>query len=95
MILQPESPRWLLKVGRKDQATTNLTKIRNLPAEDPYIVWEVDMICQQLEHEASLTCNKTFIGMVKEAFLPGNRNRLLIGMALMMLQNLTGINALN
>jgi MFS family permease len=38
MFLQLESPRWLLKANRRDQAVKTLTRIRRLPADDHYIM---------------------------------------------------------
>jgi sugar porter (SP) family MFS transporter len=95
MCLQPESPRWLLKAGRDEQAIKNLTRLRQLPTDDHYITWEVNTIKEQLEKESELGSNGSFFKKLKEVFTAGNRNRVLIGMALMMLQNLSGINALN
>lgn len=95
MFFQVESPRWLITQGRDEQAINNLTKIRNLEATDAYIAWEVEMVHDQIKRENELGANRNFIDKLKEAFMPGNRNRLFLGMALMMLQNLSGINALN
>jgi hypothetical protein len=44
MLFQPESPRWLLKSGRDKQAIKNLVRIRKLPADDAYILWEVETV---------------------------------------------------
>jgi len=46
-----ESPRWLFTKGRRDDAIRNLCWIRNLPADDLYIVEEVAAIDQQIEHD--------------------------------------------
>lgn len=95
MLFQPESPRWLLKSGRDEQAVKNLVRIRKLPADDPYILWEVETVKEQLQREYDQGANQSFFKKLKEAWSAGNRNRLIMGMALMMLQNLSGINALN
>jgi MFS family permease len=95
MLLQPESPRWLIKNGQRAKAINNLSFIRKLAAEDAYTQWEADTIEEQLRHEAEAGDSQPFFVKIKEVFLPGNRYRLFLGMSLMMLQNLSGINALN
>lgn len=47
-----ESPRWLFKVGKSERALNNLAKIRGLPADHPYINWEVTQILSQVEIES-------------------------------------------
>jgi hypothetical protein len=94
MLFQPESPRWLLKSSRDEQAIKNLVRIRKLPADDPYILWEVETVKEQLQREYNQGANQSSFKKLKEAWSAGNLNRLIIGMALM-LQNLSGINALN
>ncbi|KAI0165432.1 general substrate transporter [Hypoxylon sp. FL1284] len=95
MLLQPESPRWLIKTGKIDNAIEGLCKIRHLPPDDDYISWEVGAVKEQLNHESELGANRTFRGKLKEMLQRGNRKRIILGMALMLLQNLSGINALN
>ncbi|KAI1761061.1 general substrate transporter [Hypoxylon sp. FL1150] len=95
MLLQPESPRWLIKAGKVDAAVKSLCKIRNLSPDDGYIMWEVSTVKEQLNHESELGVNRSFGGKFKEMLQKGNRERLFLGMALMLLQNLSGINALN
>lgn len=95
MLLQPESPRWLMKAGRTDQALEVLSHIRNMPADDEYIQWEMDTIREQLQREDEQGANGSLVKKLVETFKAGNRNRLFMGMALMMLQNFSGINALN
>lgn len=95
MLLQPDSPRWFIKAGKIAKATSSLVRIRNLPENDPYITWEIETIQEQLSREEELGGNKSLWGKVREIFAPGVRNRLFLGMSLMMLQNLSGINALN
>lgn len=48
-----ESPRWLLSKHRREQALKNLCWIRNLPADELYIVEEVAMLDAALEEQAS------------------------------------------
>jgi len=95
MVFQPESPRWLIQNSQSEKAIRGLSKIRMLSPDHEYIQWEVGMVQQQLEHENLLGANNNLLAKLKETFSAGIRRRLFLGMALMMLQNLSGINALN
>lgn len=96
MFFQPESPRWLIKDGKADEARQNLSRLRKLPLNHEYISWEINTAQLQTEVENSSRANRAIWAKIKQAFAPpGNRQRLLTGMALMLLQNMSGINALN
>ncbi|KAG9127253.1 hypothetical protein FRC07_015111 [Ceratobasidium sp. 392] len=90
-----ETPRWLFKVGREADAVRNLSWMRNLPHDHTYIQEEIQAIRAQLDREMTLARTHGFTGQVKELGKRGIRNRLAIGMSIMMFQNLTGINAIN
>lgn len=94
MSFQTESPRFLAKKGRWERVRSTLSYIRNLPENHEYINWEIDIIRGQLESEAS-GVGLSFAAKFKEIWTTNTRSRLLRGMALMMLQNLSGINAIN
>lgn len=95
MFFQPESPRWLIKAGRPDRARRNLSRLRKLSLDHEYISWEINSAQLQIEAENNLGANRSAWAKVKQAFtLHGNRQHLLTGMALMLLQNMSGINAL-
>ena len=91
MFLQPESPRWLLNKGRVEQAKRVLEKLRRLPADHEYMSWEVSTIMTQIEHERALGAQRSFLAKLKEVILPINRTRLLLGIALMFIQNMSGM----
>lgn len=75
-----ESPRWLMKVGRQSEATENLSKIRGLPADHPFVQTELHAIQAQLERE--LEANSSLFASVKSLFAkPSNRYRLLLSVA--------------
>lgn len=97
MLFQHESPRWLLEKGRDEQAIKALVWLRNLPADHPYIAYEVDSIRSQIARsEHTHDGRRLTIGdKIKMTFDKGNQRRLSIAVALMWLQNLSGINALN
>ncbi|KAI1140085.1 general substrate transporter [Hypoxylon sp. FL0543] len=95
MLLQPESPRWLIKNGNTVKATSSLSRIRCLSHDDEYISWEVNSVKEQLLSESELGTTRPLGAKLKEMLKSGNRRRLALGMGFMMLQNLSGINALN
>jgi len=80
-IFALESPRWLAKVGRNEQAGINMSKLRNLPQDHPYVRAELIDIHDQLEREREATLGAGFLGPLKELFLlPGNRYRIMLGL---------------
>ncbi|KAE9392920.1 hypothetical protein BT96DRAFT_999892 [Gymnopus androsaceus JB14] len=87
-----ESPRWLVNRDRNDDAVKSLSKIRNLPADHPYLVEEVSAIEAAVDHEKSLA-GAGFFGPVCTVF---SDNKLvvplLLGLSLFAWQNATGIN---
>ncbi|KAL5116125.1 hypothetical protein ACEQ8H_006022 [Pleosporales sp. CAS-2024a] len=63
-----ESPRWLIKVGRHEEALKNLSILRQLPADHPYVQAEVVDINDQLNREREATMGTTWLGPVRELF---------------------------
>lgn len=96
MMLNKESPRWLAKADRWEEATSVLARIRALPATHPYVQGELQDIGDQLEHERMLVGGSGTKDLLKEMItIPGNRKRLFISVALMICQQMTGTNAIN
>jgi MFS family permease len=86
-----ETPRWLFTKGRVEEAITNLCWIRNLAADDVYIVEEITMMQRQIFDLPS-----GFFLPIKEALQdPKTRWRLFLGHSLFILQNFAGVNAIN
>lgn len=86
-----ETPRWLFTKGRTDQAVANLCWIRNLDANDVYILEEITMMEQQTSD-----IPRGFFQPIVEAFQdPKTRWRLFLGHSLFILQNFAGVNAIN
>ena len=95
MLLCKETPRYLAKSGNWKKCLANLSYIRNLPSDHEYIAYEIHDMRAQLEHEAEWAHGSSFFKQFKELGMKGVRNRLAIGMCMMMCQNLTGINGIN
>lgn len=96
MMLNNESPRFLAKADRWEEATKALCRVRNLPSSHPYVQSELRDISEQLEHERMLIGGATLKDLLREMFtIPGNRKRALISIGLMICQQMTGTNAIN
>lgn len=60
-----ESPRWLVKVNKADKAAENLSKLRHLSPDHPYILAEISDINEQLLAEKEATKNSNIISNFK------------------------------
>ena len=83
----PESPRWLLARGREAEARVALQHLRT-PVSDI----DAALGTMKAEHEAEQQAAKgAGVGALMSA--PSTRKAMLIAMALMTFQNLSGVNA--
>lgn len=81
MLFLPESPRWLAKRGRYDQARAMLVRIRGT----------TDVSAELQEIERSLT-GAVERGRLSDLLAPSIRPALLVGIGLAVFQQITGIN---
>lgn len=89
-----ESPRWLIKVGRHEQALDNLSLLRQLPSDHPYVVSEVLDINMQLEREREATMGTTWLGPVRELFSSkANLYRIQLSIMTQLLSQWSGANS--
>lgn len=90
-LLCNESPRWLARKDRWEDAKRILSTVRQLPQDHPYVAGEIQEIYDQLEHERALIGNAGFKDLMREMWtIPGNRKRALITIGLMICQQMTG-----
>lgn len=87
MLILPETPRYLIKRGKMEEAAKSLSRLRRLPVDDPSLLDELAEIKANHDFEMSigkasyLDCFKGTLG-----------KRTLTGCALQALQQLTGVN---
>ncbi|KAL3296767.1 General substrate transporter [Colletotrichum asianum] len=79
LIPLKESPRWLAKHGRNEEALASLAYMRNQPTDDPGVVSEFSEISVSCGVDAEAARQSTW----KECLKPGVRNRFLLIFALM------------
>ncbi|KAI8940718.1 hypothetical protein NX059_001984 [Plenodomus lindquistii] len=87
LFFLPETPRYLIKMDRYEEAAKSLGKLRRLPVDHPAVVEELNEVQANHTYEMSLgksTYADTFKGTLGK--------RLLTGCLLQSLQQLTGVN---
>ncbi|KAI1334586.1 general substrate transporter [Xylariaceae sp. FL0016] len=96
MALCNESPRYLARKDRWEEAKAVLVRIRQLSPDHPYLQDEFQEIADQLEYERRLIGDATFWTLQKEMWtIKSNRHRALLSIWLMIWQQMTGTNAIN
>lgn len=95
-VFVPESPRWLMSKNRYDESVKALCNIRRLPADHPYIEYEVKMTHDSVEAERAVRGDASLWGLVKElASSKGHRKRVGLGLALIFFKTFSGVQAVN
>jgi MFS family permease len=90
-----ESPRWLIKVGRHEEALKNLSILRQVPAEHPYITAEIIDINDQLNREREATMGTTWLGPIRELLTSrANLYRLQLSLFSQILGQWSGANSI-
>ena len=87
LFILPESPRYLIKRDKYDQAAKALGKLRRLPADHPAVLEELNEV--QANHLYEMSLGKS---TYMECFKGTVGKRLLTGCLLQSLQQLTGVN---
>lgn len=91
----PETPQYLAR--RQDWAavTASLVWLRQLPEDDSEILKEMQHVRVTAELRVAVVQEQKQVGFLKEAVTKPMRRRLHVGIGLMIVQNIVGLNALN
>ncbi|RMZ92308.1 hypothetical protein DV736_g453, partial [Chaetothyriales sp. CBS 134916] len=87
MIILPETPRYLIKRGHPEKAAKSLSRLRRLDVDHPALVEELAEIQANHDYEMSVG-TASYATLFKQPL----RKRLLTGIFLQALQQLTGVN---
>ncbi|KAI1026009.1 hypothetical protein LB505_004540 [Fusarium chuoi] len=96
-----ESPLWLMRKNREEDATKALESLRQIPRDHKYLQEDLDMIRKRLADEAFVASRfgtgpwALFRGAVSELTRKGMRNRVLLVFCSFALQNMSGAAAIN
>ena len=63
-----ETPRYLMRIGRREQGLANLCKLRNLPADHPYIRLEYQETINQIDAEQRIHAGNSYLKILKDVF---------------------------
>lgn len=90
-----ESPRWLIKVGKHEQALENLCKLRKLPEDHSYVQTEIIDTNAQLDREREATMGTSLMGPLRELiFIKSNQYRLFLALGAQLLGQWSGANSI-
>ena len=78
-----------------EAAISTLAKLRNLPADAPYVQEEAAAIVRQIEEERMLTSGTGIVAELREIFGATNRYRIFLGISLFVFMQMAGSNAIN
>lgn len=94
-FLQCESPRYLIKRGKVEQAIANLSRLRNLSPDHEYLVREITAIQTAHEIEMEATRGTGPLGMIKETLLiPSNLYRVYLALMAQILSQWSGAGSI-
>ncbi|KAI0378859.1 putative MFS quinate transporter [Hypomontagnella monticulosa] len=94
-FFQYESPRYLIKQGKLEQAIKNMAQIRHLPIDDSYVLSEINAIKVSHEEELEATMGSNWYGVVKEMFyIPSNLYRLYLSSMVQFLSQWSGAGSI-
>ncbi|PWY97030.1 MFS general substrate transporter [Testicularia cyperi] len=86
-----ESPRWLIKQGRYEEGRKNLSYLRNMDIDHPYIANELEVMEQQIEAEKRALEGLNLFQVIKKLVCNSNNQYILfLGVGIQVLGQLSG-----
>ena len=86
LLCSPESPRWLLKVGREEQAEKVLMKLYKVESRD-----QIESVLEEMQVEVRRDPKASYCALLRELFST-SRRAVVVGAGLQAFQQLVGIN---
>ncbi|KAL8298085.1 hypothetical protein RB597_006976 [Gaeumannomyces tritici] len=94
-FFQLESPRFLIKMGKVEEATKTMAALRNMTVDSDYVVREIHAIRVSYEEELEATKGATWVGILKEMILiPSNLYRLYLTSMVQFLSQWSGAGSI-
>ncbi|KAI5462047.1 general substrate transporter [Mariannaea sp. PMI_226] len=94
-FFQYESPRFLVKQGKPDEAAQVMSRLRRQPVDGEYVINEISNIQTALDHELEATRGVGWLGKLKEMFLvPSNLYRLYLSTMVQFLSQWSGAGSI-
>ena len=92
----PETPRYLINHGKSEQGLKNLTKLRKLPADHPYVQTEYQEIEAQVRFEQEAHQGHSYWVIIQDVFTnKSNFQRFFLAVMLFLFHKFTGTDSLN
>ncbi|KAM0713454.1 hypothetical protein Q7P37_010416 [Cladosporium fusiforme] len=94
--LVPETPRFLINHGKSEQGLKNLTKLRKLPADHPYVQTEYQEVQAQFRQEQEAHSGHSYWVILQDVFTnKSNFQRFFLAVMLFLFHKFTGTDSLN
>lgn len=92
----PETSRYLINHGKLEKGLENICKLRNLPADHPYVQVEYQEIEAQVRFEQECYQGHSYWVVIKDIFLiKSNLQRFILAVMLFIFHKFTGTDSLN
>ncbi|KAI1083110.1 H(+)/hexose cotransporter 1 [Whalleya microplaca] len=91
-----DTPRALIARGKREQGLRNLCRLRNLPADHPYVHQEYMEVCAQVDAEQEIAKGTNYWIVIKDIVtVPSNARRFFLAVTLFLFHKFTGTDSLN